>query len=109
MTSSIEQISEKNPPEKSSIVDVSTLAADSVSQNDIEKDSTFALNTPEAQEEIRRAVRKMDLTVIPIMTIFYFLSFLVCLISVLLQLHMAVLNTMTSPKDRANIGTYANS
>lgn len=84
MTSSIEQMSEKISAEKSSIVDVSTIAADSASQNDVEKDSTFGLNTPEAQEEIRRAVRKMDLTVIPIMTIFYFLSFLVCLVLVLL-------------------------
>lgn len=78
MTTSSEQISEKISPEKSSIVDVSSIAADSVSLHDVEKDSTFALNTPEAQEEIRLAVRKMDLTVIPIMTLFYFLSFLVC-------------------------------
>ncbi|KAF9477434.1 MFS general substrate transporter [Pholiota conissans] len=72
MTSSTEKIS----PEKSSIVDVSSIAADSLSQRDLEKDSSFILNTPEAEEEIKRAVRKLDLTVIPVMTLFYFLSFL---------------------------------
>jgi hypothetical protein len=30
------------------------------------------------EEKVKKAVRKLDLTILPIMTMFYFLSFLVC-------------------------------
>jgi len=51
--------------------------------------------------EIRRAIRTMDLTILPVMAMFYFLSFLVNLFHCILQpmfVHLYVC------KDRTNIG-----
>lgn len=46
----------------------------SESANSIKSD---ILDSPNAQVEVKRAVRRIDLAVMPIMTMFYLLSFLV--------------------------------
>ena len=51
--------------------------------------------------EISRAIRKMDLTILPVMTMFYLLSFLVNLFHCILQRVFAHLNGC---QDRTNIG-----
>jgi hypothetical protein len=61
-------------------------ATQSISDKVSDKDNsrTHILDNPDAEATIKRAVRKMDLTIMPLMTLFYLLSFL----------------------DRANIGIY---
>jgi hypothetical protein len=52
------------------------------------------LVTPNAQVEVKRAVRRIDLAIMPIMTMFYLLSFLVRLLQrhckLIIRLHLPV-------------------
>lgn len=47
-------------------------------ENDSSMSRQNILEGVDAQEAVKRAVRKMDLVIMPIVTMFYFLSFLVC-------------------------------
>lgn len=53
-------------------------ATQSISDKVSDKDNsrTHILDNPDAEATIKRAVRKMDLTIMPLMTLFYLLSFL---------------------------------
>lgn len=63
---------------ESGIADIKTPIADQ--KSDSEDDSTnrpiFATQD-NAQRAVRRAVRKLDMSILPLVTMFYFLSFLV--------------------------------
>jgi len=77
---------------------------ESITDLDTEKASSAEKDTMESVDEakIRAAVRKLDWTILPIMTMFYFLSFLVRRIQTL-----SVLFLIPPPnsQDRSNIGT----